>query len=124
MKKITIISAIAIGLGFFLTTSVQAIHPVQYTGLLLNIENKMDSQKELVVQDWMLSAEAFSVEKKNSIEPRLDVKPWMLDMDEWSNTDVQPICEPEIEVQGWMMRIDELDYKTIALEDWMLKING
>ena len=66
MKKNTIISAIAIGLGFFLTTSVQAIHPVHYTGLLLNIENEMDSQKKLVVQDWMLSAEAFSVESKNS----------------------------------------------------------
>ncbi len=124
MKKNTIISAIAIGLGFFLTTSVQAIHPVHYTGLLLNIENEMDSQKELVVQDWMLSAEAFSMEKENSIEPRLDVKPWMLDRDEWSNNDPELNCEPEIKVQGWMMRIDEIDHKTIALEDWMLKING
>jgi len=145
MKKVTMILTLAAGLGFMTSQLAQAVQPMHHSGLNNNDNSSIVLEKEielqdwmlspasffkgnegeqmLVVQDWMLSPASFSEEKGNENEQMLVVQDWMLDAD-WGQENIRLVSESEIELEDWMLNTSEFSNWTIALEDWMLRING
>ena len=123
MKKVTMIFALAAGLGFIISQTAQAIEPSQNSGLTNNDNAGIVLEKEIELQDWMLSPASFSKEKGIEIEQMLVLQDWMLDAD-WGQANIRLVSESEIELEDWMLNIFEFNNQTIALEDWMLRIAG
>jgi len=123
MKKVTMILTLAAGFGFMTSQVVQAVQPMHHSGLNNNDKSSIVLEKEIELQDWMLSPASFSKEKGIEIEQMLVLQDWMLDAD-WGQANIRLVSESEIELEDWMLNIFEFNNQTIALEDWMLRIAG
>jgi len=123
MKKVTMILTLAAGLGFMTSQVVQAVQPMYHSGLTNNDNSSIVLEKEIELQDWMLSLASFSEEKGIEREQMLVVQDWMLDAD-WGQENARLVSESEIELEDWMLSTFEFSNWTIALEDWMLRITG
>ena len=123
MKKVTMILTLAAGLGIMTSQVVQAVQPMHHSGLSNNDNSSIVLEKEIELQDWMLSPSSFSKEKGNENEQILVVQDWMLDAD-WGQENTRFVSESEIELKDWMLNTFEFSNSAIALEDWMLRIIG
>ncbi len=129
MKKATLILTLAFGLGFFLNTAVHAINPIQCNDLMIRINSELSFEKEIALQDWMLSMEAFSKRIEHTAEQAIELQPWMyVAVTGPENTPLAAErrieMESEIEVEAWMLGKTERIGRAVALEDWMLHITG
>ncbi len=113
MNKTAIILAIAIGMGFFLSSPARATNPTHYSAILMNFGADMNAEKEITLQDWMISLDAFCQTGKNVSEPGLEVESWML-RTEWMRKDIPQFQEPELRVEDWMLKVPEADPGTNA----------
>ena len=143
MKKVTMILTLAAGLGFMTSQVVQAVQPMHHSGLNNNDKSSIVLEKEIELQDWMLSPASFSSENEseqilvvqdwmlspasfsseNESEQMLLEQDWMIDAD-WGQENARLVSESEIELEDWMFNTNEFSNWAIALEDWMLRING
>jgi hypothetical protein len=145
MKKVTMILTLVAGLGIMTSQVIQAVQPMHHSGLNNNDNSVIELEKEIELQDWMLSPASFSKkgneseqilivqdwmlspasfsEKGNEIEQELIVQSWMLDAD-WGQENTRFVSESEIELKDWMLNTIEFSNSDIALEDWMLRIIG
>jgi len=124
MKKSTMILALAFGLGFLFTSSVQAIHPMNFTGIFLNASRDFQFEKELILEDWMLSVESFTPANEATAEQEIGISSWMLEAN-WNMDDTRMASEePGLKVEDWMLDVNNRDDNSIALENWMLHIAG
>ena len=121
MKKATMILAVAIAAGFLTISTVQAIQPTQITGLMLIINKAIVLEEEIELQPWMYTPELFSAP---SVEATLELCSWMIETNEWEQTNNQLTKESEIDLEDWMITTFDMDNRTIALEDWMTRISG
>ena len=94
MKKSNLIIAAVFALGFFTTTTVKAIQPMQITELLLSFNTEMVFEEEVKLENWMIAPASFS----------------------------NPAIETELELEDWMIKTFDAEDTTIALEDWMTRI--
>jgi len=117
------ILTLAAGLGFMTSQVVQAVQPMHHSGLNNNDKSSIVLEKEIELQDWMISPASFSKEKGNENEQLLVVQDWMIDAD-WGQDNARLVSESEIILEDWMFNTNEFSNWTIALEDWMLRING
>ena len=123
MKNATMIFALAAGLGLITSQAVQATEPMQNSELISNDNPGIVLEKEIELQDWMLSPAAFSEDEGNVNEQELVVQPWMVDAD-WGQKNTGMVSESEIELEDWMFNTFEFGNRTIAFEDWMIKVTG
>lgn len=120
MKKATIILSLAFGLGFFLNNSLQAIHPVQFSDLMMRVSSEFTYEQEIALKDWMLSMEAFSNMNNITAESAPELEPWMYEMADRNS--IEP--ESSIRIEAWMLEMPVTDDRAVALEGWMLKTTG
>jgi hypothetical protein len=73
MKKATMILALAAGVGFMFNPAVMAIHPMQFSGMILNYNTGTRLENEIMLEDWMLQP----FDRDNST---IAIEDWMLDM--------------------------------------------
>ena len=123
MKKTTIILALAFGLGFLLPSTVKAIHPMQFTGIILNANTDFCIEKDIMLEDWMLRIESFTGTAENTSDQEPELKAWMLDAS-WGENEPRLTSESELRLEEWMLGSFDKEDRTIALEDWMLQIAG
>ena len=120
MKKVTMILAVAFAAGFLTISSVQAIQPMQMTGLMLSINKEIVLEEDIKLQEWMYTPESFAV----PFEETLKLSSWMIETSDWEPANNQVTEESGIELEEWMITIFDMDNRTIALEDWMTRISG
>ncbi|HEC43984.1 MAG TPA: hypothetical protein ENI20_14270 [Bacteroides sp.] len=121
MKKATMILAVAFAAGFLTISTVQAIHPMQITELMLSINKEIVIEEEIKLQQWMYTPESFLAP---SIEKSIELSSWMVNTNEWIETEKQFTEDSEIVLEEWMINTFDMDNRTIALEDWMTRISG
>ncbi len=84
------------------------------------------NEDELMVQEWMTSYDAFSVDytSENYYEEVLEIQNWMTDLDQFNNELSDDYNEELIAIETWMVDYDaftsEVDEPLLAIEDWML----
>lgn len=123
MKRTIMIVALVFGMGFLFTSAVKAIHPMQITGIVLNISKDVRFEKDIMLEDWMLSVESFSSKAAAATEKEPEVSSWMIESS-WAGNDGRLATEPELKLEDWMMGSFNSENRSIALEDWMLNTAG
>jgi hypothetical protein len=113
MKKATVMISLAFGLGFLLSTSIQAIHPVQISDIMVRVSSEITYEKEIALKDWMLSMEAFSNRNMSTAERAPELESWMYDMAD------------RVRIEAWMLEMPGTTIdREVALEGWMLSNTG
>jgi len=91
----------------------------------LDLSLLSEAEEELVLEDWMLSADSFFVEDYE--EEKLVMESWMLDVDSFFEE-----SEEELALEPWMLDVntffvkvqDDYQEPKLVLEPWMLDVNS
>ena len=119
MRRTMLILALAFGMGFLVTNKVNAIHPMQFNPLITSFSADFNLEREIGLENWMLSVPSFM--GKTAAEGEVAVSPWMFEPS-WT-WDAEGLAdEPELRLENWMMAAPDAKDRTIALEEWMLRI--
>lgn len=117
MKKTIIILAAAVTIGLFNISTVNAIQPAQFNGIIQSLNTELAFEEEIKLEKWMYTPERIS---SPAIEEKLELSSWMMETGNWSELS----AESEIELEDWMINKFDLEHNHIALEDWMTRISG
>jgi hypothetical protein len=101
MKRINIIATLTLAIGLFITPAVKALNPVQVTSLAEYALADIVIEKELKVQDWMLSTSADGEFAPKPVEKALELESWMI-QGNWNEVETRLTAEAEIELEDWM----------------------
>jgi hypothetical protein len=102
MKSRNVISAIAIAIGVFAFSNVQAIDPISFSTDKTVSKTEMIVEKDIKVQDWMLDADMLGARNEVSREKNLTLENWMIE-GSWNKEKVKT-QEPELKVEDWMLK--------------------
>jgi hypothetical protein len=115
MKKFTAISSILLGLGILFSTTVQASIPMMSDSETRIERSDISLEKEIGIQDWMLSFEKRNNSLEAGVEKELKLESWMLDLSWTVNTD-EVIAEAEIPLEDWMTASFSRENRIMALD--------
>lgn len=114
MKKLIAIASIVLGLGIILSSTVQA-NTLMKSDVETSLERSdISLEKEISIQDWMLSFEKMTNSIEAGVEKELRLESWMLDLSWTVNTD-EVTAEAEIPLEDWMTASFSRENRIIAL---------
>ena len=103
MKTRNLILTLAIGIGLFAFSNVNAIDPISFSTDKAVSKTEMIVEKDIKVQDWMVEADRLTARNGVSKEKSLKVENWMLD-GTWNKKEgTSASVEPELKVESWML---------------------
>ena len=123
MKKATKILALMIGTGLLFSPAVNAINPMQFTGMIMNFNPNERYQESIQLNDWMISLESFTGISESSAESEPVVRSWMLDPS-WG-TDLKRLAsEPELKLEDWMLNAWDREDSNRTQDNCRIGIKG
>ena len=105
MKTRNLIFTLAITTGMIVSSNVFAIDPISFSTDMAVSKTEMIVEKDIKVQDWMLTADFDAAKTGVSLEKSLVLEKWMLDRNWSKNKNVsENTPEAELKVESWMLK--------------------
>lgn len=104
MKTRNLIFTLAITAGMIASSNVFAIDPISFSTDMAVSKTEMIVEKDIKVQDWMLTADFDAAKTGVSSEKSLVLENWMIDGNWSKNNNVSKNTpEAELKVESWML---------------------
>ncbi len=103
MKTKNLILTLALAIGIFAFSNVNAIDPISFSTDKAVSKTEMIVEKDIKVQDWMVDADLLVARNGVAKEKSLKVENWMLE-GSWNKTEgTTASAEPALKLESWML---------------------